>query len=219
MEKFCLWNPRVQIFGIRNPGSRFHSLGIMIQNPRMSWIHTYFTETAFNRAFQSQLRIRAGDLYGYLKQRAFGYKFCEDPIAFTVLITFVFLFMNHLSDFRMTLKIGFGKCSLFVLSANGWKDQNMASSFSRQRKPYLNMERALLDWSFVFMTSKRSIAWFLESSRAWSFFSRAFANQPKPTRVCIRSINQSIRSISVCLLFLFCSCVFISRSDENRYSS
>ena len=149
MGKFCLWNPRVQIFGIRNPGSRFHSLGILIQNRRMSWIHTYFTETAFNRAFQSQLRIRAGDLYGYLKQRAFGYKFCKDPIAFTVLITFVSLFMNHLSDFRMTLKIGFGKCSLFVLSENGWNDHNMASSFSRQRKPYLNMERALLDWSFV----------------------------------------------------------------------
>ena len=35
----------------------------------------------------------------------------------------------------MTLKNGFGKCSLFVLSANGWKDQNMDSSFSRQRKP------------------------------------------------------------------------------------
>ena len=26
-------------------------------------------------------------------------------------------------------------CSLFVLSANGWKDQNMDSPFSRQRKP------------------------------------------------------------------------------------
>ena len=36
----------------------------------------------------------------------------------------------------MTLKNGFGKCSLFVLSANEWKDQNMASSFSRQRKTY-----------------------------------------------------------------------------------
>ena len=34
----------------------------------------------------------------------------------------------------MTLKNGFGKGSLFVLSANGWKDQNMDSSFSRQRK-------------------------------------------------------------------------------------
>ena len=36
----------------------------------------------------------------------------------------------------MTLKNGFGKCSLFVLSANGWKDQILASSFSRQRNPY-----------------------------------------------------------------------------------
>ena len=35
----------------------------------------------------------------------------------------------------MTLKNGFGKCSLFVLSANDWKEQNMVSSFSRERKP------------------------------------------------------------------------------------
>ena len=35
----------------------------------------------------------------------------------------------------MTLKNGFGKCLLFVLSANEWKDQTMASSFSRQKKP------------------------------------------------------------------------------------
>ena len=35
----------------------------------------------------------------------------------------------------MTLKNGCGKCSLFVLSANGRKGQNMASSFFRQRKP------------------------------------------------------------------------------------
>ena len=41
-------------------------------------------------------------------------------------------------------------------------------------------------------------------------------NQPKAKRVCIRSINQSNRSISVSLLFLFCSRVFISRSYENR---
>ena len=33
---------------------------------------------------------------------------------------------------------------------------------------------------------------------------------------CIRSINQSNRSISIRLLFLFCSRVFISRSYENR---
>ena len=44
------------------------------------------------------------------------------------------MFSLQQSDFRF-LKNGFGKCSLFVLSVNGWKDQNMASSFSRQRKP------------------------------------------------------------------------------------
>ena len=41
-------------------------------------------------------------------------------------------------------------------------------------------------------------------------------NQPKATRVCVRSINQSNRFISVRLLFPFCSRVFISRSYENR---
>ena len=51
-----------------------------------------------------------------------------------------------------------------------------------------NMEKALFDWP----------------------------NQPKATRVCIRSINQSNRSISVRLLFLFCSRVIILRSYENR---
>ena len=35
----------------------------------------------------------------------------------------------------MTFKNGFGKCLLFVLSANAWKDQNMDSSFSRPQKP------------------------------------------------------------------------------------
>ena len=44
----------------------------------------------------------------------------------------------------MTLKNGFGKFSLFVLSANGCKDQNKDSSFSHQRNPY--MEKALFDW-------------------------------------------------------------------------
>ena len=43
-----------------------------------------------------------------------------------------------------------------------------------------------------------------------------FSPEPKATRVCIRSINQSNRSISVRLLFLFCSRIFISRSYENR---
>ena len=40
--------------------------------------------------------------------------------------------------------------------------------------------------------------------------------QLKATRLRIRSINQSNRSIFVRLLFLFCSRVFISRSYENH---
>ena len=47
----------------------------------------------------------------------------------------------------MILKKGFGKCSFFVSSANGWEDQNMVSLFSRQRNP--NMEKALFDWPIV----------------------------------------------------------------------
>ena len=48
----------------------------------------------------------------------------------------------------MTLKNGFGKCLLFSLSANGWEDQNMFSSFPGQENP--NMEKALFDWPIVF---------------------------------------------------------------------
>ena len=68
-------------------------------------------------------------------------------------------------------------------------------------------------WS---VTSKRSIGWFLESPRAWSFLPERSLNQLKATRVCIRSINRSNRSLSVRLLYLFCSGVFIARSYENR---
>ena len=41
-------------------------------------------------------------------------------------------------------------------------------------------------------------------------------NQSKATRNSIHLMNQSNRSISICLLFLFCLCVFISRSYENH---
>ena len=69
------------------------------------------------------------------------------------------------------------------------------------------------------MTSKRSIGWFPESSRAWSFPPKRLLNQPKSTCVCICSINQSNRSISVRLLFLFCSCVFISYKNRSINSN
>ena len=73
-----------------------------------------------------------------------------------------------------------------------------------------NMEKALFDWPIVLQYDVK--AKYRLISRKFSgmkFFSKA-------TRVCIRSINQSNRSISVLLLFLFCSRVFISRSYENR---
>ena len=53
------------------------------------------------------------------------------------------------------------------------------------------------------MTSNRSIDWFLESSQAWSFFTERSLNQPKATLVCIRSINQSNRSISLVVVSVF----------------
>ena len=60
-------------------------------------------------------------------------------------------------------------------------------------------------WS---MTSKRSLDWFLESSSGKKFFHPSVTNnQPKPTHVCTRSINQSNRYISVCLFFLFCQSI------------
>ena len=65
------------------------------------------------------------------------------------------------------------------------------------------------------MTSKRSIGWFLVIGHK-VFSPERSPNQPKAKRVCIRSINQSNRSIFVCLLFLFCSGVFISGSYENH---
>ena len=81
-----------------------------------------------------------------------------------------------------------------------------------------NMKKTLFDWPIVLQfdvkTKYRLISrkftgmkFFHPSVRLTNQKSRAF---------CIRSINQSNRSISVRLLFLFCSRVFISRSCENR---
>ena len=53
----------------------------------------------------------------------------------------------------MTLKNGFDKCSLFVLSANGWKDEKKKAKKNRslrfRAKENPNMEKALFDWSIV----------------------------------------------------------------------
>ena len=81
-----------------------------------------------------------------------------------------------------------------------------------------NMEKALLDCPLVLQYDVK--AKYRLISRKFSgmtFFSpERSLNQPKATRVCFLSINQSNRSISVRLLFLFCSRVFISRSYKTR---
>ena len=64
-----------------------------------------------------------------------------------------------------------------------------------------NMEKALFDWPIVLQYDIKA---------NYRLISRNFTperslNQPKATRVCIRSINRSNRSISVRFLFLFCS--------------
>ena len=56
----------------------------------------------------------------------------------------------------MTLKNGFHKCLLFVLSENGWKEQNMDSSFSTKENP--NMEKALFDWPIVLQYDVKAIS-------------------------------------------------------------
>ena len=81
-----------------------------------------------------------------------------------------------------------------------------------------NMEKALFDWPIVLQYDVKAKYW-LNSRK---FFGHEFSsaeyslNQPKAMHVCICSIYQSSRSISVCLLFLFCLSVFIQRSYKNR---
>ena len=77
-----------------------------------------------------------------------------------------------------------------------------------------NMEKALFDWPILLQYDVKAISRKFFGHEVFS--AERSLNQPKARCVCIRSINQSNRSISVLLLFLFRSSVFISRSYENR---
>ena len=81
-----------------------------------------------------------------------------------------------------------------------------------------NMEKALFDWPVVLECDvKEKYRLISRKSSSMKFFlPERSLNQLKATRVCIRSINRSNRSLSVRLLYLFCSGVFIARSYENR---
>ena len=91
----------------------------------------------------------------------------------------------------MTLKNGFGKCSLFVLSANGWKDQNMDSSFSRQRKP--SMEKTLFDVKAKYRLISRKFS-------GMKFFqpNLRLTNQKPRAFVSVRQSNQIALFLFVC---------------------
>ena len=108
----------------------------------------------------------------------------------------------------MNLKNGFDTCSLFVYQ----KIKTWTLRFPAKENP--NMEKALFDWPIVSQYDVKA-KYRLISRKFFGhevFSAERSLNQPKPTRVCIRSMDQSNRSISVCLLFLFRSRVFISRS-------
>ena len=85
-------------------------------------------------------------------------------------------------------------------------------------KENLNMEKALFVWPIVLQYDVKA-TYRLISRKSFGrevFSPECSLNQPKATRVCVCSINQSNRPISVRLLCLFCSRVFTSRSYENR---
>ena len=87
--------------------------------------------------------------------------------------------------------------------------------FPTKEKP--NMEKALFYWPIMLQYDvKEKYRLISGKFRGMKFFHPSSLNQPKATCICILSINQSNRFISGRLLFLFCSCVFISRSYENR---
>ena len=77
-----------------------------------------------------------------------------------------------------------------------------------------NMEKALFDWPNVLYYDIK-VKYRLISTKFFGhevFSPEHLLTQPKAKCICIHSINQSNRSISVCLLFRFWSCIFISSS-------
>ena len=92
------------------------------------------------------------------------------------------------------------------------KNKTWTLRFPAKENP--NMEKALFDWPIVLQYDVKAISRKFFGHEV--FRAERSLNQPKTRCVCIRSINQSNGFISVRLLFLFCSRVFILRSYENR---
>ena len=112
------------------------------------------------------------------------------------------LFLCNISDFRVTLKTSVSDRYLFYQPMDE-KIKTWTLRFPAKENP--NMERALFDWPIVLQYDVKA-KYRLISRKFFGhevFIPERSLNQPKATRVCIRSTNQSNRSISVRLLFLF----------------
>ena len=90
---------------------------------------------------------------------------------------------------------GFGKCLLFVLSANGWMIKTWPLRFPAKEKP--NME---IGQSCCSMMLKRSIDWILESSSGMKFLQPSIhlTNQKPCMFVTVRYTNQVALFLFVC---------------------
>ena len=106
-----------------------------------------------------------------------------------------FTALSDWSDFLMTLKNGFGKC--FFLFSQSMDEKIKYGLFVFSPKKTLTWRRyCSTGQSCCSMTSKRSNA------------PERSLNQPKATPVCIRSINQSNRSICVVVCCFCFVCAF-----------
>ena len=118
-------------------------------------------------------------------------------------------------DFRMTLiMVSVGVRYLFYQPIDE-KIKKWPLHFSVRENP--NKEEALINWPIVLRYDIKA-KYRLISRKFFGhevFPPERSLNQPKATRVCIRSINHSNRSFFVRLFFLFCLRVFMSRSYEN----
>ena len=122
-----------------------------------------------------------------------------------------------LERFSYDVEKWFCKCSLFVLSANGWKLKTQPLPFPAKETLIWRRQCSIGQWLLTQYDVKEKYRFISRKFLGHDIFSRKRSfNQSKATRVYIRSINQSNRSTSVRLLFLFCSRVFISKSYKNR---
>ena len=118
----------------------------------------------------------------------------------------------------MTLKNGFGKCSIASFIGQWVKRSKHGLFFFPPKKTLMWRTHCWHCWPIVlqyYVKAKYRLISRKFSGMKFFHASVGLTNQKPRVRVCIRSVNQSNRSISVCLSFLFCSRVFISRSYEN----